>query len=364
LPDTEDPAIVSAGAGHWIVDLPRGPLRYSRRAAALFGYGDEAAPRNLPSVLASFVADDRAFVDKAFTEAMELGRIEFQKRIRRADDGALRWLHISGGLVGGDGRPLQMAGSVTDVTAWREQENQLHQHDRMEALGYLCRKIAHDYNNLLMVIGANLEMLNERTSSDDDKASRYFNAAHHAVERGAALNQQLLAFSGRLELRTQNVDPFRTLKAAEEVLRQEAGNAVVMNIVAAPEGSPLCATDPLQLQSAVLTLVRNASDAMPDGGTLTLSISSQEISSVSLFPKGVKHGRFVVISATDTGTGIADDIIDRVFEPLFTTREVRTGKGLGLSRVYGFAKQSGGFVTIGRHLPTGTTVSIHLPQLA
>lgn len=364
LPDSQEAAIRGAAAGQWIVDLPDGPLRYSRQAATLFGYDAATAAPPLAAVLASFVPDDRPAVATAFTQAVQRGRMEIEKRIRRADDGALRWLRISGRLVGHDGQRQQMAGLVTDVTAWREEESRVRQHDRMETLSHLCRKVAHDYNNLLMVIGANLEMLNERTSTDDDKAAKYFQAAHLAVERATIFNQQLLAFAGRLEFRPQDIDPFRVLKDAEDVLREEAGDAVALRIVAAPEGSLLCVTDPQHLQAAVRSLVSNAREAMPDGGTLVLSISSRDHADAAALQKPASGDKFVVVSATDTGTGIAEDIIDRVFEPFFTTREVRTVKGLGLSQVYGFAIQSGGFVTIDRNSPTGTTVSIHLPRLA
>lgn len=363
LPDSQEAAIRGAAAGQWIVDLPDGPLRYSRQAAALLGYDAAAPARTLAAVLESFVADDRPFVAAAFAQAAERGGIELEKRIHRADDGAVRWLRISGRLVGHDGQRQTMAGLVTDVTGWREEEAHVRQHDRMETLSHLCRKVAHDYNNLLMVIGANLEMLNERTSTDDDKAAKYFQAAHLAVERATTFNQQLLAFAGRLEFRPQNIDPFRVLKAAEDSLRAEAGDAVVLRIVAAPEGSVLCITDPQHLQAAVLSLVSNAREAMPDGGTLVLSVSTQDHDAATPLQQPTSADRFVVVSATDTGTGIAEDIIDRVFEPFFTTREVRTVKGLGLSQVYGFAIQSGGFVTIDRKSPTGTTVSIHLPRL-
>lgn len=362
LPDSPEPAIRAAAAGQWTVDLADGALRCSRQAAALFGWDADIPPRSLVSVIETFIPDDRSFVVQAFDAAARHGAIELEKRILR-NDGVIRWLHISGRVVSPGGNGQQMAGIVTDVTTWHVAEDRQHQQDRLEHFGYLCRKVAHDYNNLLMVIGANMELLNERVADDDEKAVRYFKAAHMAVERGAAFNRQLLAFAGRLEFRTQRVNPLHVLKAAETRLRDEAGAAIHLRIDASPEPSPFrVATDPDHLLTAVLNLVSNARDAMPNGGTLVLSVTGGN-EAPDAPPHGLVSGPYVVVSVADTGTGIADTIIDRVFEPFFTTREPGTAKGLGLSQVYGFAKQSGGFATIAHNVPTGTTVSIHLPQL-
>jgi PAS domain S-box-containing protein len=344
------------------VDVDAGVLRYSRQAAALFGWDDATPTADLAAVLRAFVAEDRHAVLQAFALATDQGGIELEKRIRRAKDGALRWLHISGRLVSDDGGARRMAGLITDVTAWREAEDRRQQEDRLKHFGYLCRKVAHDYNNLLMVMGANLELLNERVPNGDDKATRYFNAAHEAVERGAAFNQQLMAFAGRLEFRSRPVHVLQLLRDAEPRLRDAAGDAVHLRIDApAAPSTPLVATDPDHLMTAVLNLVRNARDAMPDGGTLVLSVASRHVDRARAEP-GSTPGEYVVITVADTGTGIADAIMDRIFEPFFTTREAGTAKGLGLSQVYGFAKQSGGFATIAPNIPAGTAVSIHLPH--
>ncbi|HWL28573.1 MAG TPA: hypothetical protein VNQ97_06660, partial [Burkholderiaceae bacterium] len=161
------------------------------------------------------------------------------------------------------------------VTSRHDKRPSSETEDRLEKFGLLCRKVAHDYNNLLMVIGANMELLNERVPGDDERAARYFKAAHEAVERGAALNQELLAFAGRMEFRSRPVNPLQILKAAETRLRHEAGDAIHM-LIEAPSASStvLVATDPDHLLTAVLNLVRNARDAMPDGGALVVAVTS------------------------------------------------------------------------------------------
>jgi CheY-like chemotaxis protein len=232
----------------------------------------------------------------------------------------------------------------------------------MEAIGQLTGGIAHDFNNLLMVIGGSLDMLDQRVTKEE-KVTRYLAAARHAVERGATLNQQLLAFSRRQDLRAETLCIDDLIRTFANLLDRAVGEAVTVKIQDAPE-LWCCRTDAHQLETAILNLAINARDAMPQGGTLTLKTSVRKLSAQAAVVNGANAGDYVVVSVADTGVGMTPDVVDRVFEPFFTTKEVGKGTGLGLSQVYGFARQSGGFVTIESNPGTGTTVHIHLPQTA
>ena len=241
-------------------------------------------------------------------------------------------------------------------------EERLRQSQKMEAVGQLTGGIAHDFNNLLMVIGGSLELLRRRVPADP-AITRLVDAASQGVARGGLLNQQLLAFARRQDLREEVVclndraDGF--VQLVERAVREDV--AIRMELA---EGLWHCRTDPHQLETAVLNLSINARDAMPSGGVLTLKTENRVVDAEVAALWEAVAGEYVAVSVADTGTGMAPEIIDHVFEPFFTTKEVGRGTGLGLSQVYGFAKQSGGFVTIDSVLGEGARVTIHLRRAA
>ena len=239
-------------------------------------------------------------------------------------------------------------------------EESLRQSQKMEAVGQLTGGIAHDFNNLLMVIGGSLEMLRRRLP-DDPRTARLLDAATQGVARGGALNKQLLAFARRQDLRTEAVRLDQLAPAFVQLVERAASEDIRIETRIVPDAW-WCCTDPHQLETAVLNLAINARDAMPGGGVLTITIANREVDAVEAQAWGARPGDYAVVSVSDTGTGIAPEVLARVFEPFFTTKEVGRGTGLGLSQVYGFAKQSGGFVAIDSAPGRGTTVLIHLPR--
>jgi signal transduction histidine kinase/CheY-like chemotaxis protein len=247
---------------------------------------------------------------------------------------------------------------VADGVAAREQiEASLRQSQKMEAVGQLTGGIAHDFNNLLMVIGGSLEMLRRRVPAEP-AITRLLDAASQGVAKGGMLNQQLLAFARRQDLRIEVITVEDFIPSCRALIERALSEDIAIEI--SGDGvNHACRTDPHQLEAAVLNLAINARDAMPNGGTLKLATWRREVRPGDTVEG--PPGDYLVVSVSDTGVGMPQDIIDRVFEPFFTTKDVGRGTGLGLSQVYGFAKQSGGFVTIESVEGSGTSVMIHLP---
>ena len=309
-----------------------------------------------------FVDEDRADVMAAMDAARHSGALEFEKRILRPPENALRWIYVKGRVPPGLQGSERLAGIMLDVTERRLVDEQLRQAQKMEAVGQLTGGIAHDFNNLLMIIGGSLEIVARRAKLDE-RERKLIDAAQIGVARGAKLNQQLLAFARRQDMRVETVCINDLLPDFETLLDRALGEAIRVEIA---RGGDLwyCSTDPHQLETAILNLAINARDAMSDGGTLTFATANATVSEAFARRWDAKAGDYVVTVVTDTGSGMASDIVARVFEPFFTTKGVGRGTGLGLSQVYGFARQSSGFVTIDSRIGAGTTVSIYLPRAA
>ena len=353
-------ALDASGMGSWDYDVASQTMQRSPRHDEIFGYGALQPKWSLQDVLRHVDAADRRMVQAAFSQALASGAVEFEARIRRAGDGAVRWVNVKGQTYYDQARPIRVAGVVADVTDRRAVEEQLRQAQKMEAVGQLTGGIAHDFNNLLMIIGGSLDMLGRHIPSDS-RSARLFDAARQGVARGARLNQQLLAFSRRQDLRAEVVSVDDLLPGFAHLLDRSMGEAVTVRVESAP-GLWLCRTDPHQLETAILNLAINARDAMPDGGGLVLSLGNRAVTQEEAAAWAATGGDYVVVSVADTGTGMPPEVAARVFEPFFTTKEVGRGTGLGLSQVYGFAKQSDGFVSIQSTPGRGTMVSIHLPR--
>jgi len=260
-------------------------------------------------------------------------------------------------------------GAVRDITERRQRQQALEQSQfalaqsqKMEAVGQLTGGIAHDFNNLLTAIQGSIELVMRRTSRLDPDIQRLLGLATTAGERGAALTHRLLAFSRWQPLSPQHIDINRQVSGISELLRRTLGEAIAIETVLAG-GLWHCFVDPNQLESALLNIAVNARDAMPDGGKLTLrtaNVSAAESELLTL--KGMPRAEYVRVDVADTGTGIPPDIIDRIFEPFFSTKEVNKGTGLGLSTVYGIIKQTGGFIYPESVVGRGTTFHIFLPR--
>jgi PAS domain S-box-containing protein len=257
-----------------------------------------------------------------------------------------------------------IATTARDVTERERLEEQLRQAQKMEALGQLTGGVAHDFNNLLTTIVGNLELAQVKRG-DPKAVDRAVVKALRAAERGAKLTQQLLAFSRRQHLHEQSIDANELLLRLRDILATTVGGLVRIDIETA-EVWPILA-DSGQLELALLNLAINARDAMPSGGGLAIRTANLETHAKrdgqdSDGPADLGPGNYVRIAFTDTGSGMSEDIRAKAFEPFFTTKEPGKGSGLGLSQVYGFARQSGGTVQLESAVGRGTTVSIFLPR--
>ncbi len=355
-------ALDAAGMGSWQLDLATGMAQRSPRYDQIFGFQQAPPTWSLEAALVQFLPEDRDAVAEAFALAETTGSIEFEKRIRRSGDAAIRWIHVKGRTYYEEGVAVRLAGVVADVTDRRQVEEELRQAQKMEAVGQLTGGMAHDFNNLLMIIGGSLEMLGRRVALDE-KASQLLDAARQGVARGAKLNQQLLAFSRRQDLRVEALCVDDLIPTFQELIDRAIGETIAIRVEPAPQ-TWFCRTDPHQLETAILNLAINARDAMPQGGTVTLSTENRDVDEPTAAAWAAKPGEYVVVSVADSGTGMTPGVLARAFEPFFTTKEIGKGTGLGLSQVYGFARQSGGFAMIESAPGLGTKVRIHLPRTA
>jgi PAS domain S-box-containing protein len=248
-------------------------------------------------------------------------------------------------------------GFLRETTERRRVEDALRQSQKMEAVGQLTGGIAHDFNNMLTVIAGNLELLEGRLA-DEPRLLRLVTSAALAASRAEKLTQQLLTFSRRQQLRPQPIDFNQIVIGMDELLHRTVGEHIEIRKQLAPD-LWMALADPNQIETALLNLILNARDAMPNGGRITIETGNAE------FAAGHREfapGTYATLSVGDSGQGMAEEVLAHVFEPFFTTKEVGKGTGLGLSQVYGFVKQSAGHVKIESSVGMGTTVRLYLPR--
>jgi signal transduction histidine kinase len=228
----------------------------------------------------------------------------------------------------------------------------------MEAIGHLAGGVAHEFNNIFAIILFSSELLEDEVGRDN----KFFQKILRATARGAELTQQLLSFSCRQVLLPCALDLNTALDGMMRPLMQTLGDRTVLEVRGAPDLWPVTA-DPAQLETALINLASNARDAMPLGGELVIETTNVTLDeSNSVAQPDLTQGDYVLLAVRDTGCGIASETLEHVFEPFFTTKDVGKGCGLGLSVVFGFAKQSGGHVTIESAPDCGTTVKLYLPR--
>jgi signal transduction histidine kinase len=251
----------------------------------------------------------------------------------------------------------QLAGQIAE----RERvETVLRQAQRLEAVGQLTSGVAHDFNNLLMVVLGNIRQMQK--ALQDPTIQRRLTMMAQAAERGAQLTAQMLAFSRRQKLEPRPVDLNETVQGMRDLLQATMGGSVRIETVLQPN---LWAAmiDPTQIELVILNLAINARDAMEVGGSLTVETANVTLDAPTR-PEEPAAGEYVMVAVTDTGSGMSDEVLAKVFEPFFTTKEVGKGSGLGLSQVFGLAKQSGGGVRIDSALGEGASVRVFLPRAA
>ncbi len=389
-------AYEAAEMGTWDWNLTNNQLHWSDRQYELFDVPKTENPIHIETALANIHPDDLDPILTAIRNCVEKNlplREEFRV-IHRS--GEVRWLVGQGNPRhhGKDSKPSSMIGvnyditdrkrfeleiaqsnlelevRVSDRTRALEQEMQQRQKaeralahsQRFELIGQLAGGVAHDFNNLLAVIGGNLELASMRTA--DEQIIELLNDAREAVETGASVNRRLLSFARQRELEPVALDVNDRIIKARRLLERTLGEKIVLETSLSPE---LCEArlDPGELDSAILNLVLNARDAMPSGGTLVIStrnyrLGDEEVESI---PEAQTRD-YVQVSISDTGVGMAPDVLEKALTPYFTTKPRGKGSGLGLSSVFGFAAQSGGFVRIKSEEGEGTIVHIYLPHSA
>jgi PAS domain S-box-containing protein len=328
----------------------------------LFGWSEDVL---ISANLADFlVPEDQSLLQAALASLSASTAPQlFELRLTTLKQGS-RWIAWS---AVSDGDLFQAVGR--DVTserqaakALREAEDALRQSQKMEAIGQLTGGIAHDFNNLLTGIIGSMEVLKRRIAANRfEDIQRFMDAAIVSANRAAALTHRLLAFARRQPLDPKALNLNQLMGGMEELLRRTLGEQVRLSIVLG-EGLGSVVTDAHQLENAVLNLAINARDAMPDGGELTITTRNTSLAAVERSgTEEIAPGEYVVVEVRDSGTGIPAEVLAKVFEPFFTTKPIGQGTGLGLSMIYGFAKQSRGHVTIESRVGEGTSVAIYLP---
>ena len=294
------------------------------------------------------------------------GRVlqNFENRYRHKD-GGYHWISWSAGP--GDGLIVAVGRDVTldkeQAATLQQTEEKLRQSQKMEAVGQLTGGLAHDFNNLLTGVTGSLELMQTRIAQGRIKdVDRYINAAQGAAKRAAALTHRLLAFSRRQTLDPKPTDVNRLVGGMEDLICRTVGPEITVEPLIGSAGLWATLIDPGQLENALLNLCINARDAMPDGGKLTIETSNRWMDERTAKERDLAPGQYVSLCVSDTGTGMPPEVIAKAFDPFFTTKPIGMGTGLGLSMIYGFAKQSGGQVRIYSELGQGTMVCLYLPR--
>ena len=297
-----------------------------------------------------------------FTVTVIVGLIQgmiWASERQRASDEALRRLNAEL-----EARVAERTAALTNEMAERTAaEAQLRQMQKMESIGQLTGGIAHDFNNMLAIVIGSLDLARRRLSgAEHQQVSQCLNNAREGAQRAAVLTARLLAFSRQQPLAPQLLDPNKLVGGMSELLRRTLGENIHVETVLAG-GLWRTFADPAQLESAIINLAINARDAMPTGGKLTIETANSDLDErYARAHAEVEPGQYVLISVSDTGTGMAPEVVERAFDPFYTTKGAGKGTGLGLSQVFGYVKQSGGHVKIYSEIGRGTTVKVYLPR--
>ena len=302
--------------------------------------------------------EDRNRVIAALDARARSGRLAIEYRWQCADGAYKHFLDQAVLLKDPDGRPIEFAGTITDVTDQRLLESQLVQAQKMDAIGKLTGGIAHDFNNLLAAVIGGLGLLERRATLAEDQ-QRVLAMTKRAAEQGSELVRRLLAFARRQRLEPHPIELPALQETVSDLLTHTLGGLVNIEWRVEKDVWTVFA-DQAQLELAVVNLIINARDAMPAGGTVKIVAENRTANDDD--PPGASAGDYVRIAVEDTGTGISPEHLEKVMEPFFTTKEMGKGSGLGLSMVYGFAKQSNGAFRLESEMGKGTTAELWLPR--
>lgn len=346
-----------------VIDQGGNVMSFSKAAETLFGFtSEEICGQNVKKLMPE---PYRAAHDGYLDHYMQTGekRIIGYGRVvtgQRAD-GTQFPIELHVGEATADGERI-FTGFVRDLTSRFKIEEDLRQAQKMEAVGQLTGGLAHDFNNLLTVISGNLEMIEDKLPAGPLRDM--LQEAQDAAADGAKLTGQLLAFGRRQPLNPKQADLGQLVTGFSDLLRRTLGENIRLSTVLSGSDFNVL-VDSSQLQNAILNIALNARDAMPRGGTLTTEVSRVQLDAdyAKMYPE-VRSGNFVLVSMSDTGDGMSEEVKKRAIEPFFTTKEVGSGTGLGLSMVYGFVKQSGGHLQIYSEVGRGSTIRVYLPALS
>jgi PAS domain S-box-containing protein len=386
----------AGGIGDWTIELTTDDLTFSEQFVRLLDRTPEDMPKASSSLIPFVHPQDWPRLSRhlAALRSGRIAKLDVEHRVL-LPKGSVRWLASRAeARRGEDGQVTHIAGVSFDITPRREaeeamrrinetleaevakrtreleaanrklldeaQERQrmeqvLHQVQKMEAIGQLTGGVAHDFNNLLMAVMGNLDLLRKHLPRDP-RTDRYLDGAIRGAKRGAALTQRLLAFARRQELRASPVDLVAVIASMEDLLEKSTG-PVIETKIELPQSLPLALADPNQVELALLNLVVNARDAMPEGGLLTVGLSHENIAAAD----DLAAGEYVCLAVTDTGIGMPEEVLQRAMEPFFSTKEVGRGTGLGLSMVHGLAEQLGGAVRLFSEAGKGTRAELWFP---
>jgi PAS domain S-box-containing protein len=337
---------------------PRVPNFVSGNIEVLTGFSFEQVAARPDLWTERLHDDDRDRVLAAMTRRAEGKSLAVEYRWLCADGQYKHFLDQAVLLRDSDGKPLEYAGTLLDVTDRKALESQLVQARKMDAIGKLTGGIAHDFNNLLAAVLGGLGLI-ERRLPLEEQHLKILKMTQRAAEQGSELVGRLLAFARRQQLEPACVDLKALAGAVSDLLAHTLGGLVELEWRIGDEVWTAFA-DPSQLELALMNLIINARDAMPEGGTIAVSAENRTVGDDDEEAPGA--GDYVVLTVSDTGCGMPPEILDQVLEPFFTTKDVGKGTGLGLSMVYGFAKQSGGAFRIHSREGTGTDAEIWLPR--
>jgi PAS domain S-box-containing protein len=353
-----------ARLAYWSEDLESQKIRWSKGSGWVCGQRDSELPANEDAYVQTVHPDDRDRIKRTYDRVRSgLDSYSIEYRLLHPD-GSIVWIQELGKVEkDASGRRATFDGTLQDITERRALEEQLQQAQKMEAIGQLTGGIAHDFNNLLAIILGNLDLLNEQKELAFSMR-RKIETAIKAGMRAADLTHRLLAFARRQALMPKLTEINELIRSMVPLLQRPLGPKITAAFMLDPN-TWAAEIDQSQLEMALLNLTLNARDAMPEGGSLTISTGNATAEQKqALAGSGQLAGDYVVISVTDTGVGMPEQVKARAFDPFFTTKGIGKGTGLGLSMVYGFVKQSGGHVQIESRVGEGTTVALYLARAA